>query len=343
MSSQCSGARNKTLTPSDADDMEALNMSEECFASPTPSLSGNCEDSNDKTMDRYKRIQELTNGIIAAITAGKSVTAENKKVIINMAHDIDRLNRESIHEYKEHTNLTDIKDSINSLRNTITEELVKNRETTTAHTPAPAPTYATVTNSGKSPAQHKTKPKTRPTIVISPTNSDMPRQAVAECWRRSVPYKEINYAPISVRPVAKNKLKIEFDSINERDDALKRLQNAKDIKAESGKKLRPMIELKGISKEITTTPQVQWSLGRTANMRTKQCILCGAIVTYQTKRHFTRHHKGYIPYSINHPRYPRPYYFYVATPLLRCPSSLRPSPILIRIAAGTNPIFLDVT
>ncbi|KAL0830058.1 hypothetical protein ABMA28_003515 [Loxostege sticticalis] len=88
---------------------------------------------------------------------------------------------------------------------------------------------------------------------------------------------------------------------------------------------------------------VQWSLDKTANMRTKQCVLCRAVVTNQTKRHFTRHHKGYIPYNINHPNYPKPYFFYVATPLLKCPSALRPSPILIRIAAGIDPIFLDMT
>lgn len=121
---------------------------------------------------------------------------------------------------------------------------------TTTNMPPPVQSYASKTTSGKSSSQHKAKLKTKPTIVISPANDDMPRQAVAGCWRKSVPYREVNYAPISVRPLAKNKLKIEFDNISERDDALKRLQSAKDIRAETGKKLRPMIELKGISKEI---------------------------------------------------------------------------------------------
>lgn len=105
MASQCSNVRNKTLTPIEVEDMEELNMSEECFASLTPSLSEHCDNSS-TTMERLRRIQELANRIITAITAGKSVTAENRKLIINMAHDIERINRENIHELRNHINHT---------------------------------------------------------------------------------------------------------------------------------------------------------------------------------------------------------------------------------------------
>lgn len=61
-------------------------------------------------------------------------------------------------------------------------------------------------------------------------------------------FKAVKYAPAGIQTVGKNRLRVEFDTTEQRDDTLNRLQPSDNIRAEPSKQLNPMIILKEVSK-----------------------------------------------------------------------------------------------
>lgn len=60
-----------------------------------------------------------------------------------------------------------------------------------------------------------------------------------------------------VRPLSKSKLRVEFETSEQRDETLGRLRDSGKVTAEPARKTRPMFILKGITKEVTVEELVQ--------------------------------------------------------------------------------------
>lgn len=200
-------------------------------------------------VDRLSRIQELTQLIVLAIDEAKSVSSENKKSVKDWAHDIESLARETMLSVVHGSLMAEVKSSIET---TIKAELSK--VTTVGTKTNESPTYAQVasprplTSTSNPTPPEKEKRISKPSIIIYPTSEDKNRQEVAEEWRRSVHFKQVNYAPAGVRHVGKNRLRVEFDTAVQRDETLQRMQPSASIRAEPSRQLKPMIILKGILK-----------------------------------------------------------------------------------------------
>lgn len=114
--------------------------------------------------------------------------------------------------------------------------------------------FASVTSSGiKTPAQ-PSKPKemkSRPSIVISSTDATQSSKDVIDAFRKKVSFRDAGFAPTRVHPVSNNKIRVEFEKMDDRDTALRKLHTVPTLSAEEGRQRRPLIIMKGIGKDVT--------------------------------------------------------------------------------------------
>lgn len=96
-------------------------------------------------------------------------------------------------------------------------------------------------------------PSTRPAIVVTTKAPVNNRQEALDAFRKTISFKNSNYAPARITPLSKGKLRVEFDNERDRNDALKKIQSTENAKitADIANRLKPMAIVKGISKEIT--------------------------------------------------------------------------------------------
>ncbi|CAG5057753.1 unnamed protein product [Parnassius apollo] len=73
-------------------------------------------------LEGLNSITTIANNIITTISAGRSVTSDSKKAIIEMAHDINRIIRETQIKTEYTASIIEVKES---LQNTIKEEISK--------------------------------------------------------------------------------------------------------------------------------------------------------------------------------------------------------------------------
>lgn len=198
-------------------------------------------------IDRLSYIQELAQKIIQAIDDAKSVTSDNKKNTKIWANEIETLARETMLSVVHGSLMVEVKASIES---TIKTELSKLSKTAPSKV-APL-TYAQIASSQVTSPPKDNKPKSKPSIIVFPSSDDKSRKQVSEQWRNSINFKSVSYAPAGIQPVGKNRLRVEFDTVDQRDETLKRLETSTEIRAEPSRKLRPMVILKGISKQTPT-------------------------------------------------------------------------------------------
>lgn len=206
---------------------------------PRPKLTNN--------IDRLSYIQELAQKIILAIDDAKSVTSENKRNTKIWANEIETLARETMLSVVHGSLMVEVKASIES---TIKTEMSK--LSITAPSEVAPPTYAQIASSKVTSPPKDTKPKTKPSIIVFPSSDDKSRKQVSEQWRNSINFKTVSYAPAGIQPVGKNRLRVEFDTVDQRDETLKRLESSTEIRAEPSRKLKPMIILKGVTKQTPT-------------------------------------------------------------------------------------------
>ncbi|CAG5032689.1 unnamed protein product [Parnassius apollo] len=90
----------------------------------------------------------------------------------------------------------------------------------------------------------------KPAIVVTPKVTPKSRQEAIEGFKKSISYRTANYAPARVQAVSNHKLRVEFDTTEQRNDTLQKLKSSEHVSVEPAKGLRPMIILKGISKDI---------------------------------------------------------------------------------------------
>ncbi|XP_072948355.1 uncharacterized protein [Epargyreus clarus] len=165
-----------------------------------------------------------------------------------MSNEIEKLTRETLVSVDHDDLLANVKLSIESTIKTEISKLNINTHRNDKVNKA-SPSYAQVASTRKSSPSRVHKPVSKPSIIVYPTSEDNNRQQVAEKWRKSIHFKEVNYAPAGIQPVGRNKLRVEFDTADQRDETLKRLESSTDIRAEPSRKLRPMVILKGVYKD----------------------------------------------------------------------------------------------
>lgn len=202
--------------------------------------------------ERLEQIVQLSKNIVSVINDGKSVTSVNKNSVKDLAVEIEMLASIIILSIEHSNALEEVKVSV---ENTIRTEISKLNST--APNKDALPTYAQIASSRTTSPPPINKPKTKPSIIIHPSSEDNNRQQVSEQWRKSINFKQVGYAPAGVQPVGKNKLRVEFDTTEQRDETLKRLEAVPDIRAEPSRRLKPMVIVKGIYKQTATDELTQ--------------------------------------------------------------------------------------
>ena len=146
-----------------------------------------------------------------------------------------------------------------SIRDVIRGEMDKLREELVQR-PEPV-SYADAAKSGRQRPAVKT-PVTRPAIVLQSDAPDVKTSAdVVRVWKKSVSFKQQTFAPARVQHVSNGKVRVEFDNVQQRDDTLGRLASVSGLKAEPARRQRPLVVLKGVSKDVASEDVVQL-LGR---------------------------------------------------------------------------------
>ena len=129
----------------------------------------------------------------------------------------------------------------------VRQELDKFREE--LRRPEAATSYASAVKSG--PPRPKIKvPKTRPAIVLESKDPAKKTHAdVLSSWRKGVTFHDKDFAPARVQTISNGKVRVEFDTRDQRDTAMDLAEKVSSLKAEVAVRRRPMMILKGIAKD----------------------------------------------------------------------------------------------
>ncbi|CAG4985428.1 unnamed protein product [Parnassius apollo] len=181
-------------------------------------------------------INKLTSCVSSAINEGKSVTAVNKRLISLAMEEIRRaartLNSVNTIASPSASALGEIKEEIVAC---VREEMTGLRKLVNT---VKKPTYAQAVSAASGASTSVGGPAPAP-------------------YQLSQSLPNSTYAPTRVQPVSNNKLRVEFENVSKRDDTLTRLENSKDVKAEPVRMLKPMVILKGISKDVPSEDLVK--------------------------------------------------------------------------------------
>lgn len=188
-----------------------------------------------------QNIAKLAKNIVKIITTGKSVTVERKNTVISLANEIMLLTTRI--EADTGFDSTSIKSIVQGC---IKEEITKLKSDLLK------PSYAQMTKTALLiPPTIKTteKPKHKPAIVVTAQTEN--KKETINAWRKTVSFRDTTFAPSKIIPLSNSKLRVEFETEEQRNTILKTVnEKGGNITAEPAKKLRPMIQLKGISKEV---------------------------------------------------------------------------------------------
>ena len=103
----------------------------------------------------------------------------------------------------------------------------------------------------KTPYRHPVKtPVSRPALVLESSNPTAHTHKDAlDSWRKNVSFRDSGFAPAKVQTVSNGKVRVEFDTAAQRDSALDKIKRVPGLKAEESKRRRPLVIMKGVSKE----------------------------------------------------------------------------------------------
>ncbi|CAG4948660.1 unnamed protein product [Parnassius apollo] len=200
-------------------------------------------------------VYKLTICVNTAISEGKSVSAATKK-LINLAMEEIRRSTRNLNTVIASTTPSALGEIKEELLSCVKKEMADFKKMVTASQARPSYAQAAAsTCGGRTPAINKTSPPsilpvTKPAIIVSSTEQSKTPEEVIKKFKTSYSYRESTYAPARIQRVSNNKLRIEFDNQQQRDDTLSRLETSDEVKAEPVRSLRPMVILKGISKDV---------------------------------------------------------------------------------------------
>ncbi|XP_061380947.1 proline-rich protein 36-like [Danaus plexippus] len=120
------------------------------------------------------------------------------------------------------------------------------------------------------PVQPKPIPVTRPAILVATKHPTKSRQEAVEAFKKSISFRDCTYAPAKFAPVSNNKIRVEFDTQAQCDDALTKLRSKLDapVTAEPARKLKPMLLLKGVSSDMAPEDLVSTLLRQNPELHT---------------------------------------------------------------------------
>lgn len=247
-------------------------------ASQKEELELPCHAESVQDFSTFKSLIETLSHTLVECVKPQSVPGSNKRLIRRVAEEIKRATEvlESKLEYSDcfdnpiQTNvipsdasLTGCSLTIDAVRQTIREEIAKiNLPKETPVTSAQ--TFADVVRSQRQ-AKNKapSPPKTKPAIIVSSKTRVLSSAETLKTWRSSVSFRDTNFTPAAVKFVSNNKLRVEFDSVDQREATLKKINTPDSkVQAEISKALSPMVIIKGISAEIPAEELVEAIIGQ---------------------------------------------------------------------------------
>ena len=190
-----------------------------------------------------KYFADIASRIDAAIVRHNSVTSDDRKEIIALAGALKDASVHVTNVMEASTMINNISstDLIASIRDVVKEEV---RQTASASSYASAVAQPPI-------AQRPNKPTiSRPAIIIASKDPTQKHTEVLGAWRKSVTFRDAEYAPARVQHVSHNKIRVEFDNVQQRDEALNRTQKVKTLEVQEAKRRRPMLILKGVHKDV---------------------------------------------------------------------------------------------
>ena len=213
-------------------------------------------------------INTLARQIIQAVHENKSVTSINKRFIIEAAEEIgiaaDAYLESQVDPYYleshpdppasapdpapvvDNTGLRE--EIVSAMREEMTKLKAEIKEELSAGS---GPSYAQVAaNRNKLPPEKSPKSTYKPAIVVSPLESSENKQETINKFKKSISFKNKNYAPSRVKVLSNNKVRVEFLNETQCQETLNQLKESTIVSAEPAKKLRPMLILKGVSNDI---------------------------------------------------------------------------------------------
>lgn len=251
----------ESILLSDGEDM-VLNMSPDSIVEdsvlPNSSFKGLLSD-----------VGKAADDIINKLHEGRSVTKTNKTLITDAAKKIKTIlnilgtyePRPSGHCTPRLTNQTSSENSndadiIFKVREVVREEMITIlKQHSPIQTPPSTPSFAEITRNEAKQNKKRDLPKNKPALIISSTSEVKSPAETMQKRRRATDFRNTNYSPAGYAFVSNNKIRVEFDNTEQRNETLKMINTKKDqtIKAEEARMLNPMFIIKGISKE--TTPE----------------------------------------------------------------------------------------
>ena len=194
-------------------------------------------------------IRSLANDIDKALKKSNSVRVQDKEEINTLTKAIVDATSFITKVMDAETSVSNISatDLISSVKEEIKQELKIFKEEMTQQFTEKPKTYASM--AAKTTKNIKT-PVSRPGIIVYSEDPNKTHKDVMETWTEKVSFKDATFAPARVIPVSKNKWKVEFDNVQQKDETLKKVKKVKDLKAEDAKRRRPMLILKGINKSV---------------------------------------------------------------------------------------------
>lgn len=204
-------------------------------------------------------IDKLTHSLSESVKP-QSVTGANKRLIKKTADEIIRATQilETKLEFSDcmetptitHSNSVAItgpleEGILTAIRQGIREEL----KTITA--PLPRPMTRTYAETAKAPPPRVSVPPRSPPSIIIKSSDNGPNQInVLDQWKNKVSFRDACFAPLKVKPLSKNIVRVDFDKKEHCAEAIKRINAIPGIQAEDARKRKPLIIIKGITKEI---------------------------------------------------------------------------------------------
>ncbi|CAH0398460.1 unnamed protein product [Chilo suppressalis] len=131
----------------------------------------------------------------------------------------------------------------------------------------------------------------RPCLIVITKDQPLHKEQVLKAFKRTINFTKVSYAPAGVPHLSNFKLRVEFDTAQQRDETLNRLKGASEISAELPKVLRPKFILKGVSRDTAAESLVETikvqnpSVGET--IKDEKCL----------KLHFTRKNRHKSRYN----------------------------------------------
>lgn len=221
------------------------------YGTPTPSITAELTSAADPAQNpTVAQILSLLATINTATNESGNIKKSCKKDILTSTKEIERLLLSD--PTAAPCMATDQSATIEAVRQTIREEIAKLPTPQVIHQHS-QPSYANIVRTQR--AQNKESPttfKTKPAIIIASKKNVLSPAETLKTFKNNISFRDTSFAPAGVKFVSNNKIRVEFDSIDHREQTLHKINTMPDcpVQAEKSKLLSPMVIFKGVPSDI---------------------------------------------------------------------------------------------